>query len=92
MRLLFGLSLLFQYVAICPTAGANWRGWRSSAQEPEDLAADADLMDTMRDFNAALGVQCDYCHTPGDFSSDANPRKETSRKMIAMVRRSKLIL
>lgn len=50
------------------------------------LAPDTDMMDTMRAFNESLGVQCEYCHAAGDFSSDANPRKETARKMIAMVR------
>ena len=40
----------------------------------------------MRNFNQALGVQCTYCHMEGDFASDANPKKETARKMIAMVR------
>jgi photosynthetic reaction center cytochrome c subunit len=44
------------------------------------------LMDVMRDFNVALGVQCNYCHTPGDFASDANPHKQTARTMIALVR------
>jgi len=50
------------------------------------LAADGDLMDAMRGFNEALGVQCVYCHVAGDFAADGNPRKETARKMIAMVR------
>src|SRR4051812_6607166 len=52
------------------------------------LAADVDVMDTMRGFNEALGVRCDYCHAPNDFASDANPRKETARKMIALVRQT----
>jgi len=87
MRLLFGLSLLCSSTLLFAQQPARIGG--AGAQAPKNLkilAGDADLMDTMRDFNAALGVQCDYCHTPGDFSSDANPRKETSRKMIAMVR------
>ena len=40
----------------------------------------------MRGFSAALGVRCDYCHVSGDFASDANPHKETARKMITIVR------
>jgi hypothetical protein len=50
------------------------------------LAADGDLMDAMRGFNEALGVQCVYCHVAGDFAADGNSRKETARRMIAMVR------
>jgi hypothetical protein len=34
----------------------------------------------------ALGVNCNYCHVPGDFTSDANPKKAVARKMIAMTR------
>src|SRR4051812_42686528 len=39
------------------------------------LTADDTLMDAMRGFNEALGVECVYCHVQGDFASDANPRK-----------------
>src|SRR6202035_4102432 len=50
------------------------------------LAADGDLIDAMQGFNEALGVQCAYCHVPGDFAADTNPRKEPARAMIALVR------
>src|SRR6266849_8905587 len=50
------------------------------------LAPTADIPFTMRNFNEALGVQCTYCHVEGDFAADTNPKKETARKMIAMVR------
>ena len=50
------------------------------------LPANADIRATMQLFTAALGVKCDYCHVQGDFASDMNPRKETARKMIAMVK------
>jgi hypothetical protein len=50
------------------------------------LAPDTDIPFVMQNFAQALGVQCAYCHVQGDFSSDANPKKETARKMIAMVR------
>jgi hypothetical protein len=40
----------------------------------------------MRGFNEALGVQCTYCHVQGDFASDANPKKDIARTMIAMGR------
>jgi hypothetical protein len=44
------------------------------------------LMGTMRTFQAALGVKCEYCHVEGDFASDDNPHKLTARKMIVMER------
>src|SRR5262245_49098446 len=50
------------------------------------LAPNTDIRFVMQGFAQALGVQCAYCHTPGDFASDSNPKKETARKMIAMVR------
>ena len=50
------------------------------------LPKDDTLIDAMQGFNEALGVQCTYCHVPGDFASDAKPPKETARRMIAMVR------
>lgn len=74
VTLLVGLSLFCAVVAAQP------------AKNLKVLTPDTDLTDTMKAFNEALGVQCDYCHVAGDFASDANPRKETSRKMIAMVR------
>src|SRR5438128_589999 len=50
------------------------------------LAANTDIPFVMQSFNEALGVQCTYCHVQGDFAADTNPKKETARKMIAMVR------
>ena len=44
------------------------------------------LMPTMMAFKAALGVECSFCHVKGDFASDANPHKDTARKMIVMAR------
>lgn len=52
------------------------------------LPADATMMDAMRDFNEALGVQCVYCHVQGDFASDGNPKKEVARQMIELVRKT----
>ena len=44
------------------------------------------LMETMHEFQAALGVRCDFCHVRGDFASDEKPHKEIARKMILMAR------
>jgi hypothetical protein len=40
----------------------------------------------MRLFEAALGVNCEYCHLEEDRSKDDLQAKQTARKMIAMVR------
>jgi outer membrane lipoprotein-sorting protein len=40
----------------------------------------------MRLFEAALGVDCNYCHVEEDRSKDDRDAKLTARKMIAMVR------
>jgi len=40
---------------------------------------------TMRAFTIALGVRCDFCHSGGDFQSDANPMKVKAREMLRMV-------
>ncbi|PWU11876.1 MAG: hypothetical protein C5B51_01900 [Terriglobia bacterium] len=44
------------------------------------------LQMTMRNFNAALGQQCTYCHVQGNFPSDDNPKKTVARMMISMAR------
>ena len=46
----------------------------------------AQVIQVMRNINAALGVQCTYCHVQGDFASDDNPKKETARMMMVMAR------
>jgi hypothetical protein len=55
------------------------------------LPANADLRSIMRQYTGALGVECEYCHTPADpvthredRSSDANPEKDKARYMIRM--------
>lgn len=43
------------------------------------------FQDEMNFMVVALGVNCGYCHVRGNFASDANPRKETARRMLNMV-------
>jgi hypothetical protein len=52
---------------------------------PRDIER-ARLMEVMRDFSAALGVECSYCHTR-DFASDENPHKNVTRGMMRMTAR-----
>ena len=42
----------------------------------------ADLMPIMRSFSAGLGVECDFCHVKGNFSSDDNPHKDIALSLI----------
>jgi hypothetical protein len=44
------------------------------------------LIETMRSFNAALGVRCDFCHMQGDFASDEKHHKIIARGMIEMTK------
>jgi len=86
IRVLAALGIAFSF-SLC----AQQKTGTAANATPKNLkilTADPDLLDTMRGFNEALGVQCAYCHVAGDFASDSddNPQKATTRQMIAMVR------
>lgn len=57
---------------------------------PKDMSH-RQVVDVMRGFTSALGVECEECHerkSPAeepDFSSDKKPEKEAARKMMKMV-------
>ncbi|HYK91376.1 MAG TPA: c-type cytochrome, partial [Acidobacteriota bacterium] len=44
------------------------------------------LLPAMTYMEAALGVQCSYCHVGRDFDKDDKEQKDSARKMITMVR------
>ena len=58
---------------------------------PKDIS-DEKLDSIMHTYNKALGVTCDFCHTPFDpkfpdsldFASDGSTMKEEARKMMRM--------
>src|ERR1700759_135 len=58
---------------------------------PRDTAV-PDLLALMRSYSAALGVECEFCHTidsnthKTDFASDANLDKGIARIMITMTK------
>ncbi len=59
--------------------------------EPKNLKvltgmSGTEVIQAMRAFRTALGVECVYCHVQGDFASDENPKKEVARMMISMTR------
>lgn len=60
---------------------------------PKNISKE-DLDKTMKGFNAALGVKCNFCHAPKadgqaglDFASDANYHKAIARSMIKMTQK-----
>ena len=57
---------------------------------PKDIS-DAQLDSIMKQYNKALGVSCNFCHTKRrdypdslDYASDKDPMKTTARKMMRM--------
>lgn len=77
------LSLVWIAVATAmPLAAQNGP---AAARNLRVLTPDVDIQRVMGRFNAALGVQCTYCHVANDFASDANPKKEVARAMLRMV-------
>ena len=50
---------------------------------PKD-APRAQVMQTMNAFNDSLGVECNYCHVPGNFASDDKREKRVARQMILL--------
>ena len=70
------------------TDAQRGQGGQATAQPAKNLLVltpDANIPRVMASFNTALGVQCAYCHTSGDFASDANPKKEIARNMLRML-------
>lgn len=60
---------------------------------PKNISKE-ELDKTMKSFNAALGVKCNFCHAPKadgqpglDFASDANHHKAIARSMIKMTQK-----
>lgn len=81
--LIFGSVVLFSYVIPQQDEFKNLKVF------PKNISPDA-LHKYMEDFNAGLGVKCNYCHAKNeegthlDFASDDKPEKEMARKMIML--------
>ena len=43
------------------------------------------IFPTMQFVSASLGVECEFCHVPGDFDKDDKKTKQTARKMMEMM-------
>ena len=80
---LFGIALLLSVMAL---SQEHPEGPPHQMPAPKNLKIlqPEHLMDTMRRFQTALGVKCDFCHVKGDFASDDNPHKDIARKMLMM--------
>ena len=64
-------------------------GFASPRQENVKVLMDMSITDIRKEMQGwakALGVQCNYCHEGSDYPSDANPKKETARKMATMLK------
>jgi len=67
--------------------GAPGRAQQLSApRNLQVLTPDVNVNQVMRTFVAALGVQCNFCHAPGDFASDDNPHKQRARQMLLLMK------
>jgi hypothetical protein len=84
-----GILSAFVIVLITLTA-ANPLPKRNLQVLPEDIS-DAQLDSIMKQYNKALGVSCNFCHTKRrdypdslDYASDKDPMKTTARKMMRM--------
>ncbi len=85
MRLIISVLCLAPLFAQQPPPAGGARPPRPAPKNLK-LLEPANLIPTMRSFNAALGVECNHCHVQGNFASDDKPQKETARKMIVMAR------
>ena len=85
MRLILAIAL------VLPLSLAAQDKKKGPPPEPKNLKvmtglSGAEVIQAMRAFRNALGVECTYCHVQGDFASDENPKKEVGRMMISMTR------
>jgi len=78
--------LLLAALLLAAPIAAQQRGPLPAPKNLKVLTPDVNILKVMQDVNAALGVQCTYCHVQGDFAADQNPKKETARTMFAMLK------
>jgi len=85
MRLILAIALV---LPLCLVAQEKKKGPPPEPKNLKVLTGDsgAQVIQAMRAFRTALGVECSYCHVQGDFASDENPKKEVARMMITMTR------
>jgi len=58
---------------------------RITDQWPGNRTDGADLRRAMARYSVALGVACNYCHSPGNWKSYTKPAMRSTREMVAML-------
>lgn len=86
----FGALTLFVAVSMAAINAPQLKE-RNLKVLPKDIS-DEKLDSLMQTYNIALGVKCNFCHTPMknmvdslDYAADEEPMKEEARKMMRMV-------
>jgi hypothetical protein len=79
------VALAIAWMALAAPAQIAAQGGAPAPRNLRVLTPEVDIQRVMTRFNAALGVQCTYCHVANDFASDANPKKEIARGMLRML-------
>ena len=79
-------KLILAALLLAAPIGAQQRGPLPPPKNLKVLTPDVNILKVMQDVNAALGVQCTYCHVQADFASDQNSKKEMARTMFAMLK------
>ena len=89
-RILFSLSILTTFVMLGSAASRMGKNARNLQVLPKDIS-DQKLDSIMQSYNKALGVNCDFCHSPSklqpdnlDFATDSNVMKENARRMMRL--------
>jgi hypothetical protein len=86
MRLTVSLFLLMLPLCAQPPQGGGQKGGPPPAPKNLKILKPEEVRAAMGSYTRALGVTCDHCHVQGDRASDENPKKNTARMMIAMVK------
>ena len=87
------LAALLLLACAAPAAAQEGERPRNLKVLPSGMTREQ-VIAVMRGFTNGLGVRCTHCHAPYDagrpdsldFASDANPTKDTARRMMRMVR------
>lgn len=86
-------GLIFFVSTLCAAGQERQEKIGSALGSPKNLmvlSPEVNILKVMQSFDAGLGVQCNYCHKQGDFASDENPKKETARKMLRLIKQINL--
>jgi hypothetical protein len=93
---MIALSVLVVFVLLGAATSLHQEKGRNLKVLPKDIS-DRMLDSIMQTYNKALGVSCDFCHSPAnplfpkkspadtlDYASDSNSMKENARRMMRL--------